>query len=227
MRALRVNTPLQSTAALLQLALENRHSFEPVHGYSDGIMLNHEVKSEFSGLKLKHPMIRPLIASAYEILYSRRDEIKQHFNLRKLRWCETRMALNSLGDCDRYAPHRDAALIAGPNIELAFIIYFCSTPKRFSGGQLVLHWRDGDEIIEPDDNTMVVFPGTLIHSINQVHLDSGEFQHRRFGVVGRVLGPPTAIQLASKVARKIVGPLVRLGSLTNFRRHAVPGQRSA
>ena len=210
MRALIIQNPLPSTASLLQFAISNKERFKSVRGLVDGIEPIHEVSKEFSGLVWKHPTIRELIGTAYDQLYARREEIRELFNLRRLEWKESRIGFNSLGNGDEYAPHIDAGKIAGPNIEIAFLLYFSSTPRRFSGGELVLHWHDGDEVITPEDNTLVVFPGSALHSINKVQLSSDDFGHRRFGVVGRIIGSPTPIQLGAKLATRVLRPLRRL-----------------
>ena len=71
---------------------------------------------------------------------------------------------------------------------LSAVYYFHREPKGFSGGQLRLHrfgsnGEPGDYVdIEPERNSLVVFPSWTTHEVRTVHCPTGQFADYRFAV---------------------------------------------
>lgn len=71
---------------------------------------------------------------------------------------------------------------------LSAVYYFHREPKGFSGGQLRLHRfgsneEPGDYVdIEPERNSLVVFPSWTTHEVRTVQCPSGRFEDYRFAV---------------------------------------------
>jgi SM-20-related protein len=75
---------------------------------------------------------------------------------------------------------------------LSCVYYFAATPRRFSGGELRLYGfpkpsAGGAEAVsfvdvEPDTDTMVVFPSLLRHQVLPVRVPSGAWADQRFTI---------------------------------------------
>lgn len=67
---------------------------------------------------------------------------------------------------------------------ISAVYYYSRTPAAFSGGQLKLYSldRSGSITVEPEDNTMVLFPSMFLHEVLPVSVPSGEWADGRFSV---------------------------------------------
>ena len=86
---------------------------------------------------------------------------------------------------DTYASHQPAR---GDRM-LSAVYYFHRTPRAFSGGQLRLHRLgaapgDAGTDIEPDDNSIAIFPSWGPHEVMPVACPSGAFADARFAING-------------------------------------------
>jgi SM-20-related protein len=80
-------------------------------------------------------------------------------------------------------PHRQASTIRA----LSGVYYFHARPRRFSGGQLRLYpsttgASDKFIDIEPEHNSLAVFPSWVTHEVMPVRCPSGRFEDSRFSV---------------------------------------------
>ena len=64
-----------------------------------------------------------------------------------------------------YKKHHDDSITTA-------LFWFCKEPKKFSGGDLILH--DIDETIEFTHNRMVMIPGWAFHEVTPVTMDENE-----------------------------------------------------
>ena len=108
------------------------------------------------------------------------------------------MELAAHGDGAHFIKHRDIPV--GPGRKplggdgsrqdrlLSAVYYFHDEPKSFSGGVLRLHRHGsadgpGDFVdIEPEQNSLLVFPSWALHEVRQVRCPSNEFRNYRFAV---------------------------------------------
>ena len=69
---------------------------------------------------------------------------------------------------------------------LSFSYYFHRQPRRFSGGELLLHDPDGTAFtrMEPQHNSIVFFPPDCIHEVAAVQTGLDDFGDARFSVQG-------------------------------------------
>jgi len=67
---------------------------------------------------------------------------------------------------------------------ISAVYYYSRTPAAFSGGQLKLYSldRSGSITVDPEDNTMVLFPSMFLHEVLPVSVPSGEWADGRFSV---------------------------------------------
>jgi hypothetical protein len=56
---------------------------------------------------------------------------------------------------------------------LGFVLFLHREPRRFEGGELHLHGASGESIIEPSQNSMIFFHGSIAARIGAVHPASG------------------------------------------------------
>lgn len=108
--------------------------------------------------------------------------------------------LNAYGEGAHFAPHVDIPV--GPGRQplageqghdrvVSAVYYFHQEPKVFSGGALRLyrfgvaaeHARQSDVIdLEPIQNSLVIFPSWVMHSVETVHCPTGRFADFRFAL---------------------------------------------
>jgi hypothetical protein len=67
--------------------------------------------------------------------------------------------VNFFGDGEKYEAHRDAS-------EFTSLMYFCETPKNFTGGSL--HFPEFDFSYLCDNNSLILFPGYILHEVTEV-----------------------------------------------------------
>lgn len=87
-----------------------------------------------------------------------------------------------------FAKHKDNGASASHTRLASFAYYFHRRPRRFSGGDLLLHDDDGRAFtrIEPAHNSIVFFPAACLHQITAIEGDLHDFRDARFVVHGGV-----------------------------------------
>lgn len=78
-----------------------------------------------------------------------------------------------------YGTHVDDALMEGKRTDMSFTL-FLSDPANYDGGELVIEGNDGDSDIKLGPGSLVLYPTTSLHRVNEV--TRGE----RLAVVGWV-----------------------------------------
>jgi PKHD-type hydroxylase len=78
-----------------------------------------------------------------------------------------------------YGTHVDDALMGGVRTDMSFTL-FLSEPAGYDGGELVVESHDGDTTVKLDAGSLVLYPTTSLHRVNEV--TRGE----RLAVVGWV-----------------------------------------
>ena len=97
--------------------------------------------------------------------------------------------LTASGDGDFYGLHEDGGPDRYSHRDISFVYFVCTSPGCFTGGEL--HLVDAgpsapEQIIEPLDNRLVLFPSRRRHEIRPVKVPSLEFRHSRFTLNGWV-----------------------------------------
>lgn len=85
-----------------------------------------------------------------------------------------------------YTRHRDNGSHGFRTKVLSFAYYFHRQPRRFSGGDLLLHDENAATFtrIEPQHNSIVLFPAGCVHEITAVGGDIEDFGDARFALHG-------------------------------------------
>ena len=99
-------------------------------------------------------------------------------------WVE--MAMSAYLGGGFFAKHVDAGP-RFPTRRLSFAYYFHAEPRRFRGGELLLHDGDGQAgftRIEPQHNSIVFYPAWALHEVTAVAGDFKDFRDARFAIHG-------------------------------------------
>ena len=89
-----------------------------------------------------------------------------------------------------YAAHSDFSDGDPRPREINYVYYLHRRPKSFSGGHLLLHdgglesWLSAYTRLEPEDNSIVLFPSRCVHEVTEVECDPGDFGAGRFSLNG-------------------------------------------
>ena len=69
-----------------------------------------------------------------------------------------KMQLSAYGDGAYYAPHRDGRTVT-------VNLFLSREPRKFEGGDLVLHLPDGDAVVPFRNNRLILFDGMIPHEV--------------------------------------------------------------
>ena len=163
--------PASRCSELLAFAQANREQFKPgfvgVEGKVDPSSRKALVERRVSVRKVQ-PWLEPQLRDAFSdaLLRLRMPEPSEY-------WVEMAMAVYLGGGF--FAKHTDNGGRTLDTRTLSFAYYFHRQPRRFSGGELLLHDADGDASaftrIEPLHNSIVFFPSWATHQITTVDSD--------------------------------------------------------
>jgi Rps23 Pro-64 3,4-dihydroxylase Tpa1-like proline 4-hydroxylase len=90
-------------------------------------------------------------------------------------------------DGGKFTAHRDCG---GPvaDRKISFIFYLHREPRKFTGGDLLLHDETGQlpgfSRIDPQHNSMILFPCSALHEVTPVQAPAGEILDGRITVHG-------------------------------------------
>lgn len=98
--------------------------------------------------------------------------------------------LTASNDKDFLHPHPDKTSIITTRF-LTFVYYLHKLPKPFMGGELVIYGNQDSEqsgndfqVIEPSNNSLILFDSRLVHEVLPVRCPGGRFENSRFTVNG-------------------------------------------
>jgi Rps23 Pro-64 3,4-dihydroxylase Tpa1-like proline 4-hydroxylase len=105
---------------------------------------------------------------------------------------ELQMTTHRAGDF--FTVHQDQDDDAGRGRLVSYVYYFHRTPKRFTGGDLLLYDTDAQENaysaaftrIVPQDNSIIFFPSQYWHQVTPVHYTTDDTGDGRFTLNGWV-----------------------------------------
>lgn len=106
---------------------------------------------------------------------------------------EPEIQLTLHNDGGFYKAHRDNDLgPGGRSRSITYVIYLFRTPRRFSGGDLILYdWNLANEgyvskftRIIPRNNSLILFPSSVWHQVTPVKCYNSEFESGRFTING-------------------------------------------
>ena len=130
------------------------------------------------------PKVRSLVPEVLERL--RMDGIGR---------CSIEMSMRAYLDGGFYRAHRDNQSKSHRQRKLSFVYFLHREPRRFSGGDLLLHDTDTDagsyspgkfSRIVPLRNSIVFFPCGYFHQVTPVQCGTDDFGDGRWAVNGHV-----------------------------------------
>jgi SM-20-related protein len=104
---------------------------------------------------------------------------------------EIEVQLTAHADGQFYKRHLDNGDPASETRVLTFVWYFrMGETQQFTGGWLVIDSPEIRYVIDPDHNSMVVFPSGWWHEVMPTHMPSGDWKDARFTLNGWIRRTP-------------------------------------
>lgn len=173
-----------TVAELLAYAVSRETDFEQTRVGADAINRSVRISASLSDLggyrKILEDKILPLV-----------PELIARLRVTPFASPRLETELVAHGDGAFYTRHTDTQTDRYEDIDhirvLSGVYYFSSEPKAFSGGALRLHAIGGNAgqnfiDIEPQCNSLMVFPSWAPHEVMPVHCPSGRFIDSRFAI---------------------------------------------
>jgi Rps23 Pro-64 3,4-dihydroxylase Tpa1-like proline 4-hydroxylase len=178
---------------LLDWTLSQRARFKPAGLAGAGLDPERRVSDKLKDLG---PAAAPFEARLQSLL----PEIFARTGTRPFEVEHVELELAAHGDGAFFARHSDMPVgpgrrplggdeVSGQDRLVSAVYYFHREPKRFSGGALRLFrfGASGDEPadhadVEPEQNSLVVFPSWAAHEVRPVTVPGGTFEDGRFAV---------------------------------------------
>jgi SM-20-related protein len=177
---------------LLRYAVERREKFKPSTVTGGIVNLERRVSVKMGKLGDFRPLFEQKIGALL-------DDMFRRTGTRPFEPETYELELVAHGDGARFAPHTDIPI--GPGRKplggdksgkqdrlLSGVYYFHREPKAFSGGALRLYRFGGGEApddwidVEPEQNSLVIFPTWALHEVRPISCPSKEFADSRFAV---------------------------------------------
>jgi Rps23 Pro-64 3,4-dihydroxylase Tpa1-like proline 4-hydroxylase len=184
--------PEDELATLLNWTIAHRARFAPSRmssGIVDPSARHSLVTTDFGEI---HPLLTSRIEAALPKIFTKSGT-------RPFAVEAVELEIAAHGDGAHFAPHTDIPV--GPGTKpiggdrtgvhdriVSAVLYYHREPKCFSGGELRLHrfgsdGGPGDFVdIEPEQNSLVVFPSWAQHEVRQVRAPGAPFEDSRFAV---------------------------------------------
>lgn len=112
------------------------------------------------------------------------EEIRGLLEVNKFEIGSFEVQLTSHNDGEYFKWHRDNSTPETASRLITFVYYFHAIPKPFSGGELVIYDNDASYLIEPRNDSLVVFYSGRKHEVLPVVCESGLFKDGRFTLNG-------------------------------------------
>jgi SM-20-related protein len=184
--------PEEELEALLAYALANRKRFRASTLFGGQVDRTRRFSEQLGDLGALAEPLRRRLAEAF-------PDILTRLGMRPFELALIELELAAHGDGAHFAPHID--LPVGPGRRpisadgsalherlVSAVYYFHREPKGFSGGALRFHrfggsGGEGEYLdLEPERNSLVVFPSWARHEVLTVHCPSGRFEDSRFAL---------------------------------------------
>lgn len=174
--------------ALLEWALRSEHLLRP-STLVEGKVREAIRQSRSLPLTGLHGPWRELLTAAIERLM---PDLFAGAGLKPFPVSSIEFELVAYGDGALFQPHQDTIRSDGERRSdrlLTAIYYFFAEPRAFTGGALRLHRfgtvgdAPGDHVdIEPEQNSLLVFPAWATHEVTPVRSPGGDYRGSRFAI---------------------------------------------
>ena len=201
--------PPERCAALLALALASRTRFAPApvvvmpsaeaaqgrEGASGGGRGLHVDASRRNALVVDRGIMEKEVRPWLEArLRDALADALPRLGMREPPACRVQMGMSAYVGGSFFSKHKDNAASESRTRMVSFAYYFHRRPRRFSGGELLLHDGDGEAgaftRIEPQHNSIVLFPGACVHQVAAIESESRDFADARFAILGGLRDDP-------------------------------------
>lgn len=169
---------------LLSYAVAREADFRPAGVYEHGVRTT--IVNSRSRDCMRLTGLGPFRTLLSDAVAARADDAAARLGLSEPGMEPVEVELCAYGDGGRFRRHMDVLPPPARVRVLTCVYYFSTTPRRFAGGALRVHpWpgQDAELIdIEPEPDTLVMFPSFLPHEVTPVVADTPEWRHRRFNL---------------------------------------------
>ena|SRR5688572_13323175 len=115
---------------------------------------------------------------------NRLDEIHIRLQMDKFEIDFFEVQLTSHNDGEYFKWHKDNSTPETSNRLITFVYYFHAIPKPFRGGELVIYDGDVQHVIEPENDSVVIFDSGLKHEVKTIVCPGKMFKNGRFTLNG-------------------------------------------
>lgn len=175
-------------ARLLEAAIARESELEPSR-----------VTTNVAGYRRSRLVHKPgeLAANLVALVRARLPELCARLDMRPFPVGEIEAQLTVHNEGDYYHVHSDNGDAGTCSREISYVYYFHRVPKQFAGGELALFDArvggggqpvvDGPPImIEPESDSLVVFPSACLHEVRPVRMLGDDWRDGRFTINGWV-----------------------------------------
>ena len=177
--------PARRCSELLAFAERNRERFQP-SGYGPSLgSVGLPSPMVLSERRVTEQEVQPWFEARLRSVF---PEVLQRLRMPEPRKYRVDMATSAHLGGHFLTKHNDNGAPRFRTRMLSFAYYFHSQPRRFSGGELLLHDGNGETAsftrIEPLHNSIVFFPASAAHQTTAVEDDLESFGDARFAISG-------------------------------------------
>lgn len=191
-------------AAIFQMAVDERSYFEPSRTSPQRRI---DPTTRMS-MVVYDNRLSGVAALMREAVQDRLDEAVAHLGIPAFEPAAFEIQMTSHNDGEFFRPHTDSGSRATVSRALTFVYYFHRQPKAFSGGELIVFGTDGsEEVIEPVNDSMVLFDPRTLHEVRPTTCPSGRFEDGRFTLNGWIHLPLAGKRRASFFDARIFTPI--------------------
>lgn len=151
------------------------------------------VTTKVQGYRKSHVLwnrdFKPLYDRFTKRLCDLLPEIRQTF-LQLPEKPDIELQLTMSGDGEFFKRHTDNGCAATKMRVITYVYYFAmEDERRFDDGQLILETKAGAYTIEPNHNTIIIFPSEWMHEIVPVKVPSQRWEDSRITLNGWICKP--------------------------------------
>jgi len=194
-----------ANAAIYRMAVGKKGGFEQSRVVRRGV--DRQIRAS---TVLYDVQLREVVATMKEAVLSRLEEAVPRLGMSTFDVGDFEIQLTSHNDGEFFHRHTDSASRDTADRALTYVYYFHRLPKGFTGGELVFFGGDGSaEVLEPSNDTLVLFDPRTEHEVRPISCRSGRFEDGRFTLNGWLHRRPRSAAGSTFFDQKIFTPVRR------------------
>lgn len=150
------------------------------------------------------------------LIRERLDEIHHQLGIKKFEIDFFEVQLTSHNDGEYFKWHKDNSTPETANRLITFVYYFHAIPKPFSGGELVIYDNDIPHVVEPANDSIVIFNSGLRHEVKTIACPSRSFKDGRFTLNGWIRSKKSLQNSNSHFGYNMFSPSVNISKNRSY-----------